>query len=116
MNQLTEKVDLFLESLEMTMEIIPSYGVFHILYTLIGFSLCGITAWRLRYVSDRTAGKILFVIGLILVLSEIFKQFYYFFVIEDNSYHWNGFPFQLCSIPMYMCLISPCLKAGKLQR
>jgi hypothetical protein len=34
----------------------------------------------------------------------------------DNCYSWGDFPFQLCSIPMYMCLIAPWLKPGKLQR
>ena len=34
----------------------------------------------------------------------------------NNCYSWGDFPFQLCSIPMYMCLIAPWLKPGKLQR
>ena len=111
-----EEMDSFFESLALPMEIIPSYGLFHILYTLIGFTVCAICAWRLRTVSDRTAGRILFVLGLVLALSEVFKQLYYFFVIKDNTYHWGDFPFQLCSIPMYMCLIVPWLKPGRLQR
>ncbi|MBE6541466.1 MAG: hypothetical protein E7672_03360 [Ruminococcaceae bacterium] len=109
-------MDSFFESIAFPMEPIPSYGVFHISYTLIGFTLCAFAAWKLRKVSDKTANRILFSLGMILGLSEIFKQFFYFFVIENNSYSWNDFPFQLCSIPMYMCLIVPWLKPGKLQR
>ena len=98
------------------MEPPPAYGAFHILFTLIGFALCGFSAWKLRNASDRTAGLILFVCGLMLSLSEVFKQFFCYYVISDNTYHWGEFPFQLCSVPMYMCLIAPWLRPGKLQR
>lgn len=113
---MAKTLDAFLESMAWPMERIPSYGAFHILYTLIGFALCALVAWRLRKVSDRTAGRILFVLGAILACSEVFKQLFYFFVVERNEYCWGEFPFQLCSIPMYMCLIAPWLKPGKLQR
>lgn len=113
---MTEKLDAFFESVAFPMERIPSYGAFHILYTLIGFALCGFLAWKLRKVSDRTAGWILFTLGVVLALSEVFKQLFYYFVMMDNCYSWGDFPFQLCSIPMYLCLIAPWLKPGKLQR
>lgn len=109
-------LDAFFESVSFPMEPFPSYGAVHILYTLIGFAVCATAAWKLRNVSDKTAGRILFSIGLLLAVSEVFKQFFYFFVMEDNCYSWGDFPFQLCSIPMYMCLIAPWLKPGKLQR
>ena len=63
-------LDSIFESMAWPMERIPSYGAFHILYTLLGFAVCGLTAWKLRRVSDRTAGAILFVLGLLLITSE----------------------------------------------
>ena len=98
------------------MEPPPAYGAFHILFTLIGFAVCGFSAWKLRNVSDKTAGRILFACGLVLSLSEVFKQFFCYYVIADGAYHWGEFPFQLCSVPMYLCLITPWLKPGKLRR
>ena len=109
-------LDSFFESIALPMERIPSYGAFHILYTLIGFAVCGFFAWKLRRVSDKTAGWLLFCIGLFLAVSEVFKQLFYFFAIQDNCYSWGDFPFQLCSVPMYLCMIAPWLKPGKLQR
>ena len=109
-------LDSFFESISWPMEPPPAYGAFHILFTLIGFAVCGFSAWKLRNVSDKAAGLILFFCGLVLSLSEVFKQFFCFYVIADNTYHWGEFPFQLCSIPMYMCLIAPWLKPGKAQR
>lgn len=111
-----QTLDAFFESISYPMERIPSYGAFHILYTLIGFAVCGFAAWKLRKVSDKKARWILFSIGLVLAASEVFKQLFYTFVVMDNCYHWGEFPFQLCSVPMYLCLIAPWLKPGRLQR
>lgn len=109
-------LDTFFESIAWTMTPPAAYGAFHILYTLIGFAVCGVAAWKLRHVSQRTSRSILFGIGVVLAVSEIFKQFFYFFAIKDNVYSWGDFPFQLCSVPIYLCLIAPWLKPGKLQR
>lgn len=47
--------------------------------------------------------KVLFVTGIILAVSEIIKAPYLYFLY--GSYPWSDFPFQLCSIPMYLCII-----------
>lgn len=109
-------LDRLMESMAYPMTPPAAYGPFHILYTLIGFLVCGYCAWKLRKVSDKSACVILFVIGVILAISEVYKQLFYYFVVMDNQYAWGDFPFQLCSIPMYICLIAPWLKKGKLQR
>lgn len=111
-----EALDTFFESMAWTMTPPPAYGAFHILYTLIGFAVCGIVAWKLRNVSEGASRNILFAVGLVLAVSEILKQLFYFFAIKDNAYSWGDFPFQLCSVPIYLCLIAPWLKPGKLQR
>ena len=109
-------LDQFFESVAWPMTRPPSYGAFHILYTLIAFSICIFAAWKLRKVSDKATRWILFSVGFVLAASEVFKQFFYYFAIMDNYYSWGDFPFQLCSVPMYLCLIAPWLKPGKLQR
>ena len=98
------------------MEPFKAYGAFHILYTLIGFGVCALVAWKLRKVSRPVANGILLGVGLLLILSEVFKQFFCYYVIADNTYHWGEFPFQLCSMPMYLCLLVPWLKPGKVRR
>lgn len=113
---MAEMLDSFFESMNWPMEKFPSYGAFHILYTLIGFAVCGFAAWKLRNVSDKAARWILFGTGLVLAVGELFKQLFYYFSIMENRYSWGDFPFQLCSIPIYMCLIVPWLKPGRVQR
>lgn len=51
--------------------------------------------------------RFLFVCGIVMLLSEIWKQHCITFIINEHSYNWWYFPFQLCSIPMYLCLLLP---------
>ncbi|MGN0298267.1 MAG: hypothetical protein ACI4C1_03625 [Lachnospiraceae bacterium] len=45
-------------------------------------------------------------LGIALFLSEIWKQWYLFFEVNRQEYNWWYFPFQLCSLPIYL---APCL-------
>lgn len=51
--------------------------------------------------------RFLFVCGLVMLFSEIWKQYCITFIINEHFYNWWYFPFQLCSIPMYLCLLLP---------
>ena len=46
------------------MEIPPAYGVFHILFMVIGFSVSIFAAWKLRHLTDRQNRILLFSIGV----------------------------------------------------
>ena len=70
-------LEAFFQWMSWPMETPPSYGAFHILFTLIGFTLCTLFAWKLRHVTDKTAKGILFGCGLFLGLCEVLKQFFY---------------------------------------
>ena len=47
--------------------------------------------------------KVFFMVGTGFVISEIWKQLCLTFVLHGGEYQWWYFPFQLCSIPMYLC-------------
>lgn len=113
---MSELLDRWITSTAWTMEAPVAYSAFHILFTLGGFALCTLAAWKLRKVNDKVFRGILFTLGLLLAISEVYKQLFYFYAVEDNAYAWGDFPFQLCSIPMYLCLIAPLLKPGKVQK
>ena len=55
----------------------------------------------------RRQNRIFFIFGIILLLSEIWKQYCLTYIVNPGSYDWWYFPFQLCSIPMYVCLLLP---------
>lgn len=92
-----------------------AYGVFHLSFTLIGFLVCGLLAYRLRNISQKASRRLLIGIGVFLMATEVYKQLLYCLVIHESGYPWGIFPFQLCSVPMYLCIIAPLLKPGKLQ-
>lgn len=57
---------------------------------------------------------ILFCFGLLMLVSEIWKQWCLTYYLNHGSYNWWYFPFQLCSIPMYICLLAPWVKSRRI--
>lgn len=51
--------------------------------------------------------KVLFFIGIFLLTSEILKQLLLTFVMNNGHYTLWYFPFQLCSLPMYLLVLYP---------
>ena len=51
--------------------------------------------------------KVLFFIGIFLLTSEILKQLLLTFVVNNGHYNLWYFPFQLCSLPMYLLVLYP---------
>lgn len=94
-----------------TMEIPKSYGAFHLTFTLVGFAVCAFLAWKLRNLGDVGHRRLLRGIGIYLLAAEIYKQFFCYIVY--GGYQWGEFPFQFCSIPMYLCFIASFLHPGK---
>ena len=95
----------------------PVYGTFHLVFSIAGTLLALAAALCLARLirSRKGAGRVLFVSGLILALMEAYKQLFLTFIAGQGSYEWWSFPFQLCSMPMYLCLILPLFKEGRLR-
>ena len=106
----------FLELTAKEMTPPKAYGNFHLLFWGIGLTLSLTVAFLLRHTKEKTNKYLLFGIGLFLLIAEIYKQLFYTFYIEHGSYRFDRFPFQLCSIPMYLCLVVPWLKPSKLKQ
>jgi len=82
-----------------------SYGPFHIIFMICGFTLAFFLAYFLSKNKKINPKKILFISSIFLIVTEIYKQLFYFFVIGNGSYVFWIFPFQLCSLPMYLGVI-----------
>ena len=79
------------------------YSAFHILLCAAGIPLAVFLARRLARTSTHPCG-VLVICGLVLAVSELYKQGFLYFVAGQGRYNWWYFPFQLCSVPMYLCL------------
>lgn len=60
--------------------------------------------------------RLLFLCGLLMLCTEIWKQYMLTAVLGEHSYNWWYFPFQLCSIPMYLLLIYPWIPVQAVRR
>ena len=97
------------------MEKPAAYGAFHLTFTFVGLALCIVAAYLLRNVGEKGNRILLVSVGVFLMLTEVYKQLFYYYYIGEGSYQWWIFPFQLCSVPMYLCVIAPFLKKGRIQ-
>ena len=68
---------------------------------LTGFVLSFIFAWQARRFSPKGQNRLLIFLAVLLPLSELGKQLLLYFS-NSCSYIWWYFPFQLCSMPMYL--------------
>lgn len=93
------------------------YSFFHITFTIIGTAAAFLAA---RFLSSRTDKfrplSVLFFSGLLLAVSEAYKQGFLYTVVNSHSFDWWYFPFQLCSVPMYLCLLYPFFAAGRYKK
>lgn len=96
------------------MAVPPLFGAFHIvsalLVTVIAVMAAFAFAHRLR--TEKGVRKVLAVTGWILVVLEVYKQLFLFFVVNGGAFDCWFFPFQLCSVPMYLCILLPLLYEG----
>lgn len=98
------------------MEKPKAYGLFHLVFLIGGLAACVFFAWLFRKSSEKTNKNIMLSVGGFLLISEVYKQLFYTYIKGHGEYQWWIFPFQLCSVPMYLCLIIPFLKEGKIKR
>lgn len=105
----------FLKWTAWTMEPPKTFGTFHLLFLIFGLLACVLFAWLFRKSTERQNNIILLSIGIFLAVSEVYKQLFYTYYIGGGEYQWWIFPFQLCSVPMYLCLILPFIKSERVK-
>lgn len=86
---------------------LSGYGLFHLLFvilTIIGIAIFSLIAYRYK---EKNIKWIVFGFGILFLILEIYKQLWFNLLDEGaEPYVWYQFPFQMCSTPMYVCLIS----------
>lgn len=54
-------------------------------------------------------------LGTTLILSELWKQYTLTYVLNSGVYQWSYIPFQLCSMPMYLCVLIYVLRKTRIR-
>lgn len=110
-----ELMDRFMVATSWEMTSPRPYGAFHLIFTFVGLALSIFLAYKLRGLGDRGHRTVLFCTGMLLILTELYKQGFYYCYLESHKYNFGIFPFHLCSVPMYLCIIAAFIKPGKLR-
>ncbi len=96
-----------------------TFGLYHIISVAIIIFLTTLLCKNYKNVSEKTERRIVFWTWIVLFVVEAYKQIVYIFALEEDvftvDYGWHGFPFQLCSTPLYVLPFIAFLPSGKLR-
>ncbi|MBE6124675.1 MAG: hypothetical protein E7184_04020 [Erysipelotrichaceae bacterium] len=110
--------DKFLHLLEASMPEPTFLGWFHLFCLTIMFGSCFFIYKNKETLNKEKINKILFLIGIALIIGETYKQLINSFNYNDGNpyyeYNWTRFPFQFCSTPIYLIPLAVILKKGKI--
>lgn len=115
MDSLSDIIERFINFTTWEMTKPKAYGPFHLIFTFVGLAVLIFLAWKLRNIGERGNKILLISVSVFLMVTELYKQLFYYYHMEDHKYNFGIFPFQLCSVPMYLCLIAALIKPGKIQ-
>jgi hypothetical protein len=105
----------FLEWTYVTIEQPKAWSLVHILVLLLVFMGVLIAIKVAKKVNDKQGNLIVFSAGVFLIAIETYKQFFYTFIYYEGTYGWEYFPYQFCSVPMFLAVLLPFLKEGKVK-
>lgn len=81
------------------------YSPFSIILTVLGVLASGLSAFHFAASARIRPRTVLLTSGALLAMMELYKQGFLYLIVNGGQYNWWYFPFQLCSVPMYLGLI-----------
>jgi uncharacterized membrane protein YwaF len=106
------KIIDFLNMTDWSMDTPSLFGAFHIAASLLATALAVLAAvfFARHTETEKQVRRILEFTGWLLVVLETYKQLFLYHIVNDGAFDFWFFPFQLCSVPMYLCILLPFLK------
>lgn len=107
----------FLKILNLKMETPELYGWFHWLFIILTILatvyLCVVCKHRTR----RQVIAMVFGTAVLAIVLEVYKQINFTFTVDgdtiNSDFQWYAFPWQFCSMPMYVGLLAGIIRKGK---
>ncbi len=107
-----------LNLLKIRMEKPDTFGGYHMAWLLITVGLTVLLCSRFRNCRPETVEKVVLWVAVAVSLLEIYKQTVLTFYVENGAvaadYPWHIFPWQFCSTPMYVGLLTAVFRKGKI--
>lgn len=95
-------------------EVPKAYGTFHIICLIVSLIFCVFCFMLAKKRNTKKDSLVIFIISIILIATEIWKQISRT-KLNGGQYPFYIFPFQLCSIPMYLGFIQFFIKNEKVK-
>ena len=105
-----------LEILKTPMEVPKPYSWFHLLFWVLSIGFAILLCVTHKKGDDKRVRRVVFVTAVIVILFELYKQIVYNFTGGEEitfKYQWYIFPWQFCSIPMYVGLLTGFFRKGR---
>ena len=96
-----------LENTAWTMKAPGMFGALHLALLALSAAFAVSGASQAKRLNNEGRIKLLAACGWLLAVFEVYKQLFLFHIVNGGVYDWWYFPFQLCSVPMYLCILLP---------
>ncbi|MCI6017290.1 MAG: YwaF family protein [Clostridiales bacterium] len=107
---------VFLSKTAWKMDVWQVGGKEHFLVAVFGLAAAIAAAVIMAKKIPHHTKAVYLIAGNILLVSEVYKQLFNYLIINQRHYMWELLPFQLCSLPMYLCLWIPWVKSNRFKR
>jgi len=106
-------------ALQGTMTTPTNYGIFHLCSILLVVIATILLCVFMRNASDKAFRRLVLISWIVIAILEIYKQIVFSFNYEDGKviwdFQWYAFPFQFCSMQLYLLPFVVFLKDGKIR-
>lgn len=106
-----------LEILNSKMNTPTSYGWFHWLFIILTVMATVFVCVICKHRTRRQVIAMVFGTAILVAILEIYKQINFTFTVEEDAitcdFQWYAFPWQFCSMPMYVGLLAGIIRKGK---
>lgn len=113
-----ELLKTIIEVLDAHMTVPTPFGWFHLMWIAIMFVGMFLLCFTHKKGDDKRVRKVVFIMAILVTVLEIYKQINFSFTINEDKivfdYQWYAFPFQFCSMPIYVGLLTGIFKKGKI--
>lgn len=108
-------LEKFISFLQYKWESPTLYGWKHLMFLAIMIVGIVVVCFTCKNLSEKQFRIIMVVFGSVLMVLEVFKQLVFSYKSDTNTweYDWKQFPFQFCSVPMYVMFLIGLLKDCK---
>ena len=96
-----------------------NFGVWHLISIAFVISTTIFICCTFKNCSDKTFRRIILVFWIVMLVLEVYKQVLFSYELNGKvgvwDFRWEFFPFQLCSMPLYVLPFVAFLKEGKVR-